>query len=392
MRKIQKPPSILALAAVTGLAPFTLNIIVPSLPSISENFDVAYSSAQLVITAFIAAMAIGQLIIGTLSDAYGRRSILMIGIFVFIVGSIICSIAPTIEMLIFGRFIQALGGVSGVVLGRAIVRDVYGREKAASALGYVTTVMVIAPMIAPVLGGLLEDFVGWRSSFYVLFFTGILLIFMVYSGIKETNIDNRSRGDIKTLLFNFIILLRIRKFVLFTLTMACANSMFFTFLAVAPFIIIKVLEFSPTQYGFAFIPISVAFMLGSFTAARLSERIGSLKLIKIGVFGGILGSIVMGVIIYYNLMNIYTLFGSMMIITYSNGIVMPNIIANIVSVKPELAGAASGLSGSMQFALAGICTYTAASISIETAFPMAMQLVLLSLIGTISFLIAKSSK
>ena len=132
-------------------------------------------------------------------------------------------------------------------------------------------------------------------------------------------------------------------------------------------------------------------MLGSFTAARLSERIGSLKLIKIGVFGGILGSVVMGVVIYHNLMNIYTLFGSMMIITYSNGIVMPNIIANIVSVKPELAGAASGLSGSMQFALAGICTYIAASISIETAFPMAMQLVLLSSIGTISFLIAKSS-
>jgi len=392
MIKSEKPPSILALAAVTGLAPFTLNIIVPSLPSIADDFNVTYSSAQLVITAFIAAMAIGQLIIGSLSDAYGRRSILMIGIFVFIIGSIICSMAPTIEMLIFGRFIQALGGVSGVVLGRAIVRDVYGREKAASALGYVTTVMVIAPMIAPALGGILADFVGWRSSFYVLIFTGIMLILMTFNGIKETNIDNRSSGDIKTLLFNFMILLRIRKFLLFTLTMACANSLFFTFIAVAPYIIIEILEFSPTQYGFAFIGISIAFMLGSFTAARLSERVGSLRLISVGVFGGILGSILMGIFIYYDFMNIYTLFGSMMIITYSNGIVMPNIIANIVSVKPEFAGAASGLSGSIQFSLAGICTYIAASISIESAFPMSIQLVLLSLIGTLSFLIGKSSK
>ena len=102
-------------------------------------------------------MAIGQIFIGPISDAYGRRSILMLGIIIFLIGTTICSVATSSEVLIVGRFIQAFGGVAGVVLGRAIIRDVYSREKAASALGYVTTVMVIAPMIAPPLGGILQD-------------------------------------------------------------------------------------------------------------------------------------------------------------------------------------------------------------------------------------------
>ena len=125
-------------------------------------------------------MAIGQIFIGPISDAYGRRSILMLGIIIFLIGTTICSVATSSGVLIVGRFIQAFGGVAGVVLGRAIIRDVYSREKAASALGYVTTVMVIAPMIAPPLGGILQDLFGWRSIFYLMMIVGIILFLNIF--------------------------------------------------------------------------------------------------------------------------------------------------------------------------------------------------------------------
>ena len=182
-------------------------------------------------------MAIGQIFIGPISDAYGRRSILMLGIIIFLIGTTICSVATSSEVLIVGRFIQAFGGVAGVVLGRAIIRDVYSREKAASALGYVTTVMVIAPMIAPPLGGILQDLFGWRSIFYLMMIVGIILFLNIFYNLQETKTEDRIKGDIKSLLNSFVQLIKIPQFILYTVTMSCANSMFFTFLGVAPLLV-----------------------------------------------------------------------------------------------------------------------------------------------------------
>lgn len=174
--------------------------------------------------------------------------------------------------------------------------------------------------------------------------------------------------------------------------MACSNSMFFTFLGVAPFLVIQKLDFTPTQYGFTFMLISLAFMAGSFTTARLSERLGSLRMISYAVFGTIIGSILMLIIFLSGVVNIYIIFGAMMIITYSNGIVIPNIIANIVSIKPQLAGAASGLSGCVQYTLAAISSYVAALLASIGVIYMPLQLMILALVGTCTFYIAEAIK
>lgn len=386
------PPSIWSLAAVTGLAPFILNLIVPSLPSLADDFNITYANAQLTISAFIISMAIGQIFIGPLSDAYGRRLILMYGIVIFLIGTMICCLTESIEFLILGRFIQAFGGVAGVVLGRAIIRDLYTREKAASALGYVTTVMVIAPMVAPPIGGLMEDFLGWRSLFYLMMAIGLMLFLNIYKNLMETKTDNRIKGDIKSLLNSFTILFRDKRFVYYTITMACSNSMFFTFLGVAPFLMIKKLEFSPTQYGFVFMIISFAFMAGSFTTARLSERLGSLRMIKYAVFGTIFGSLLMLYILHIGVEDIYIIFSVMGVITYSNGIIIPNIVANIVSLKPQLAGSASGLSGCVQYTMAGMSTYISALLAGFSIYYMPLQLIFLALLGTFCFFFALRSE
>tara|TARA_B100000900_G_C20334212_1_gene615430 strand:- start:93 stop:605 length:513 start_codon:yes stop_codon:yes gene_type:complete len=168
--------------------------------------------------------------------------------------------------------------------------------------------------------------------------------------------------------------------------------MFFTFLGAAPLLVIQRLEYSPTQYGFTFMLVSFAFMSGSFTTARLSERIGSLRMIGYAVFGTIIGSVLMLIVFLSGTINIYIIFGSMMVITYSNGIVMPNIIANIVSIRPKLAGAASGLSGCIQYTIAGASSYIAAVLAGVGLIYMPLQLILLAIIGTVTFYLAEAIK
>lgn len=381
-------PSILALAAVTAIAPMSLNIVVPSVPGLATAFSVDYATAQLVVTSFIISMALGQLLIGTLSDAFGRRSVLLAGIGVFIAGSAICALAPSIEALVAGRFIQAVGGVSGMVLGRAIIRDVYDRDSSASALGYVTMVMVVAPMIAPAIGGVLVDHIDWRAVFWLLVAVGMALMLLTHARVAETMTGARQPPRPAALIGSFITLLRIRPFVGFTLTMAFASSMFFTFLAAAPFVAIELLGHSPTEYGLAFISISIAFMSGNFTAARLAPRFGSVPLIYVGCAIALVGAAVMAVFVYFGDLTIVSLFGPMMIVTYANGLAMPNTIASAVSVRPDLAGAASGLSGSIQFAIAGIATYVVAVLDDGSARPMVWQLAACGLIAAIAIVFA----
>ncbi len=368
------PPSILVLAAVSGLAPLALNIVVPSIPGLVVDFNSDYATAQLVVTTFIIAMALGQLVIGTLSDALGRRPVLLAGIGIYIVGSVLCALAPSIELLVAGRIVEAVGGVAGIVLARAIIRDVYSRDQSASALGYVTMVMVVAPMLAPAAGGVLDDQVGWRAAFWLMAGIGVALFILAFARLNETNLSERRRPRFDALVGSFSILLGLRAFVAFTCTMAFASATFFTFLGAAPYVAINLMGNTPTEYGLAFVSISLAFMSGNFTSARLAPRIGTMPLILTGAFVCMLGVFVMSWFIFLGPLTSVTLFGSMMIVTFSNGVLMPATIASAVSVRPDLAGAASGLAGSIQFGVAGVATYVVALMADGTAEPMVWQL------------------
>jgi DHA1 family bicyclomycin/chloramphenicol resistance-like MFS transporter len=381
-------PSILMLALVSGLGPLSLNIVVPSVPSIAAAFSTGYATAQLVVTVFIIAMALGQLVIGTLSDALGRRPILLAGMMIYVIGSAMCALAPTVEVLIASRFIEAVGGVSGVVLARAIIRDVYHRDQAASALGYVTMVMVVAPMLAPAAGGVLDDLVGWRAGFAVLTAVGLGFLMLAHARIAETNLNARQRPRFGALTGSFVTLLAIPAFLAFTGAMSFASATFFTFLGAAPHVVIELMGNTPTEYGLAFVSISIAFMTGNFTAARLSSRLGTMPLIIAGSILCLVGALVMSGFVYFGELTTATLFGSMMIITFSNGTLMPAAIASAVSVRPDLAGAASGLSGSIQFSVAASATYVVALLADGTAWPMIWMLVLFAVASLIAAMAA----
>ena len=161
-------PSFAILVAISAIGPLALNLMIPSMPGLEKTFGVPYGTVQLTLTLYLIGMAVCQFIYGPASDKFGRRPLLLAGLSLFFIASVLAAIAPTIEMLIAARLIQAIGGSAGIVLARAMVRDVFTREKSASVISYITMAFVVAPMIAPVLGGFLEQYSNWRTGFWLL--------------------------------------------------------------------------------------------------------------------------------------------------------------------------------------------------------------------------------
>src|SRR5918995_517364 len=182
-----KPSFIALLIGVAAVSPLGINMYLPSMPGMARAFGVDYTTIQLTLSLYLAAMAVGQFIRGSLSQRFGRRPVLLIGLLVFVLGSFICLSAQNVGVLIVGRVVQAVGGCAGITLSRAIVRDLYGRNQVASMIAYVTMGMAVAPMIAPTIGGLLETFFGWRASFAFLVGFGGLALLFAYWRLRETN-------------------------------------------------------------------------------------------------------------------------------------------------------------------------------------------------------------
>ena len=234
---IVRPSFIALLVAVSAVSPLGINMYLPSMPGMARAFSVDFTTIQLTLSLYLAAMALGQLIIGPLSDRFGRRPVLLIGLTAFVAGSLkICFLAQNVSLLIFGRVVQAMGGSAGITLSRAIVRDLFGRNQVASMIGYVTMGMAVAPMIAPTIGGVLDTYFGWRASFaFLIVFGGSALLFAVWQ-LYQTNHSRGSADSVRELLRRGTgSLFRSRLFWGYTLATSLVSAVFFAFLAGAPY-------------------------------------------------------------------------------------------------------------------------------------------------------------
>jgi MFS transporter, DHA1 family, multidrug resistance protein len=341
-------PSITLLVAMTGLGPFTQQMLIPSLPALAAAMAVSYGTIQLTITLYLAAVAIGQLIYGPLSDRYGRKPLLLIGLWLYLLGSLAAVMAPSAFWLIFARVLQALGACAGLVLGRAMIRDAYPRERAASVLGYVSTAMSVAPMLSPLLAAVLQDRFGWRASFLACLVFGLPLLAMVQLRLPETLRERQPLPGIGGILGAYRTLLRLPTFRAYCLIGACATSMFFAFSAGGPFVIVQRLGHPPTDYALAMMLISVGWAAGTFTAARLSARVGTQRMIRIGTLVSLAGGTLGLLLPCLWTPQIVLFFLPMVVIALGNGMTQPSAIASAISVRPALAGTASGLIGASQ--------------------------------------------
>ncbi len=328
-----------------AVSPLAMNVYLPSLASITEHFETDAATVQLSVSLFLFATGIFQVLIGPLSDKFGRRPVLLCLFLISLVATLVCIYAPNIEVFLTARIVQGSAAV-GIVLSRAIVRDMFGNAKSASVIGYVTMGMTVAPMLGPAMGGFLAEEFGWQASFWLIFaFTSLVLI-VSWFDLGETNKNiGASMADTFRAWPNII---SSHRFWGYALCCAFSSASFFAFLGGGPLIAIEYYGLSPSRVGLYFFFVAGGYMVGNFLTGRYSERIGLNRMM-------FLGNLVVGVglIIAMGLTSLLPLspmafFSSLFMLGLGNGITLPNANAGIVNVRPENAGAASGLGGGLQ--------------------------------------------
>jgi DHA1 family bicyclomycin/chloramphenicol resistance-like MFS transporter len=357
------------LAAITALAPFSLQIFLPALPAIQASFAVAPGIVQLALSLSILANAVANLAYGPLSDRFGRRPVLLVGLAAFIAGSLGCALAPSIELLIGARVVQSIGGAAGMVLARAIVRDLYDRERSASIIAYLTMAMVVAPMLAPTIGAVLLDVASWRAIFVLATVIGVTLSWPIIAMLAETRSPEARR--IGGTFAGASILLRSGQFWSYVLQSTFGISVFFAFISGAPYFMMDVLKRPATEYGLWFILVSAAFMAGNLVAGRFSARIGLDRMVLAGALLALTGAGLALVLLLGGAWTPLALFGPMMAAGLGNGFSVPNAQAGAVSVDPLLAGTASGIAGFSQMFVAALVSQAVGMLQNGTPYPMA---------------------
>lgn len=362
-------PPIWILILVSTISPLGINIFQPSLPGLMDVFVVDYATVQLTLTLYLASIAVAQLIVGPLSDRIGRRPVLLGGLVLFLFGSLLCIAAQSLPMLLTGRVLQAAGGCTGLVLSRAIVRDLYERREAASMIGYVTMGFAVAPMIAPMIGGAMDTVAGWRAPFAFLFAYGVVVTVAAWMRLAETNTTPHV-VPARVLLGEFAALGRIRLFWCFALTSALASTAFFVFISGSPYVMIDILGRSPLEYGYYFVLVAGGYIIGNFLSGRYAKRFGTHRMMVAGCYLQIAGIGASAVLFGLGQDAPSSLFGPMFFISIANGLTLPSALAGAISVRPDLAGAASGFAGSMQIGFGALLSPIVASLLDETIWPM----------------------
>ncbi|HEX7199805.1 MAG TPA: MFS transporter, partial [Dongiaceae bacterium] len=282
----------------------------------------------------------------------GRRPVLIAGLALFLAGTVVCGLAWSLPMLIVGRVIQACGGCAGMVLGRAIVRDIFDRERSASAIATITMAMSLAPSISPAIGAYLAQWVGWRADFALL---GAAALVLTAARLEETH-RNPAPANLVAMARSFVLLLRSREFLGFALTTAFTSVSWFTFLASAPYLLSEMLHEPPSTYGLMILLPMAGYVVGNAGVARLSVAVGSARLLILGLTLSLASGVLLAVWCLAELTP-WALFVPMAISSVGNGLSQPPGIAAGLSVYPRIAGAASGLMGFLQMMIAAIGTF-----------------------------------
>ena len=353
------PDFLVMLIVVTALGPLAMSSFIPSVPDIQESFGVEIATAQLTITLSMVSMAVATLLYGPLSDRYGRRPVLLGALALAIVGSLVGATAQDISTAVIGRILQAAGGTSGLVLARAIVQDVYGRDNAVSMLGKITAAMVVAPMVGPTLGGVIADTVGWRGNFaFIAAVTSIVLI-AAFFRLPETNQHRRSVLNMRSMAHDFAELAGCRAYMRYAAYGAVAQSAFFVLLTNGPFIMTQVFARPATEFGLYFSALPIGFMLGGLLTSRFGTSLGNDRLVYLGSAAALLGTGLATGLALAGMWFPLAVFAPMFFLTLGGGFSMPGAQAGSVgAAADDRAGAASGMFGFLQMVVASIMAQT----------------------------------
>lgn len=338
------PPVLITLILITSVSVLTMNAFIPSLPALADDLDVSYAFMQIAVSGYLAMTAMMQLLIGPLSDRYGRRPVIMGGLVIFIFASLGCIFAEDGVTFMAFRMLQATVA-AGMVLSRAIVRDMLPPNEAASMIGYMTAAMALVPMFGPMYGGAMEEALGWRATFWSFVIFGAAILWLCWIDLGETN---RTKSASFAAQFRaYPDLFRSPRFWGYSATAAFASGSFFALLGGGPYVGREIFQLSPSATGLYLGMIAFGYMSGNLVTARFAARTGINTMM---LFGCVAASLGIGVGLLVNLFVVQhplAVFGFCIFIGFGNGLTMPSATTGMLSVRPELAGSASGLGAAL---------------------------------------------
>jgi DHA1 family bicyclomycin/chloramphenicol resistance-like MFS transporter len=380
----------LTLTAAMTLGMLASTIYVPSIPAIAYTLDTSVAWVQFTFVGYLVAFAAGMLVLGPLSDRFGRRRVMICGLALSVLSSATCAASPTIECLIAARILQGAGACAGMVVGRATIRDLYGREGAAQMIAGLAIVMTLVQSFAPIPGGYLDAWIGWRANFAVITAFALAGLALTIRYLPETRdprviLTGASAMLPGMVLLSYWTLLRTRRFMGYALTAAGAHAGFHVFAAGAPAVLISSFGISSEEYGYyASLP-PIGFLLGSFISNRMTLRLGADLLIGCGSGVLIPACSVMVALTCLHIASPYIIVVPMILICCGSGLMTPNAVASSLGVSPPIVGTASGLTSSMQMATAAAATAALSLGASGSSFTLAIVIAATGLFGVTAF-------
>ncbi len=367
------PPHIVTLVLVVGLGALSMSVFLPSLKAMAEYFDTSYAIMQISVSGYLAGTALLQIFIGPIADRYGRRPVLLVSIAIFCLATLGTLFAPTVGVFLFFRIVQGIIA-TGMVLGRAVVRDMVPQDQAASMIGYVTMGMALVPMIGPMIGGGLDELFGWHAAFTFLLLCGLGVFWLVWRDLGETvRGGGMSFADqIRT----YPELLSSPRFWGYALCAAFGSGAFFAFLGGSSFVADTVFGLSPFWAGFAFGAPAIGYAAGNYLSGRYSVRFGINQMILSGTIITLIGLGISLLLAIGGLSTPSLFFGFCTLLGLGNGMMLPNATAGLLSVRPHLAGGASGLGSAMMVGGGALLSALAGLVLTEEAGTIPLQAIM----------------
>jgi MFS transporter, DHA1 family, multidrug resistance protein len=360
------------LASLSAVGPLTTDMYLPSLPDIARQLDASTAQVQLTISSYLIGFAAGQIMYGPLSDRHGRKPVLLAAIALYCAASLVCALSTSIHMLIAARALQALGGSGGIVLARAMVRDLYAGNRAGRELSMIGAVMALAPVLAPIAGGALQTVSGWRSVFFVLVVAGLIGAAVVCWLLPET-LARRLAEPVSpaSILKSYRVVWRHAAYRAYLGLATTSYAGLFVWISAAAFVLQDLYGLSPFTFGFAFAVGSLGYMVGSSLSAKLAHHIDLDGILGFGGGATLIGGLGMMATVAFGATSAVFLVVPMAVYLAGLGMVLPQSLAGALTPFPERAGAASSLLGFIQQSMAAICGATVGVLLGQTAWPLA---------------------
>lgn len=359
---------ILILGLLAAFGPLSIDMYLPALPKIAQDFGTDLSSVQLSLASYFIGIALGQVFYGPFTDLFGRKKPLYFGLVLYTLASFLCATTNSVDGLVAFRFLQAIGACAGMVISRAVVRDLYEPRESARIFSMLMLIMGVAPILAPVLGGVLADTLGWRSIFWILTGVSIFTLVAIHFFLRETYSPDQN-FKLKNTFRNYLEVLKDRNFTGFTFSLAFIFAGLFAYITGSSFVFIQHYGLTPVQYSWVFGTNAFGFILFSQINTRLLHRYTPENIIKMVLpVTASAGFLILLVGIFNG--PLVTMCLSLFLFMLTLGLIAPNASASALANQKKLAGSASAMMGTIQFSVSAICSGLVSHFHDGTLIPM----------------------